>query len=1346
MTLLFLYGERAMIILQKIIRAQKDGGMSQDNALIRQYIWSALLAHSFGNEEIRIVEKDTISARRKDIKRLGHILIYGIIGLSETLAISGMRFNFKEYKDSDYLLEVKDGFPVRILFFKDYSVFEFFPVVDNRTQKVIDVHIGTMKKSKFIKYDDVTIFTRLSLKTGILALGGGRPDISGNKYQKRTKWVTCTNNNDETVRVTAKNGLVRGFSSLESTLEIKMSLVWHRQSQRYTTSFQSLAREEFDSLNEGYEIHGLQLNGDGDAYCGGDSRCIMRCPEAYKYHWIDIFDIRNPTGKEALAAGAYVKNDKEAIDTITLPLIYETLNNVSPESFEKGSFLDVLRIQKSSITRTRFKSFIIAGLKLKGDTLQIGDWFKRYYVDYPYAEVELKVINNQPRFLWFISDKDGKSIKNIKGSQLIIDIEEDLRAQRIVKMVRNEDEQFVMAYEKALNDECLREFLRKTRRVRKKRVRKGGKIFNSVPKFYGYLAKNNGLGILSLPLLGEIDLSCLNDIKNKYNTFDGAVRLSRDLEIAYYLGYVHIRSFTRISTVSISRMLKALGADNVRNILLSWIDAQVLYKFLERIEIAKNINSYQGDDKQIKVYEQAFGRGVSKMHLASIIRAVEKKLVGKLKWTTLNLDYKRIVILREAALRKLEELRNSYNNNEGQVRFYEEVFPGIINEMHLETLYSALPQEIKDALVWRRLKATYKDVKMLMAARVNLEAREVIVKDLIYFMEDIKGFKGFESFIKSLQERGYILSTSRIRAVFLSCIPDDVRDYLRWSYTPGEVSIDKTLGHTDGWNLSQIIISREKEPSEILEEEEMLLRVKEALGQQQYDDFLSLLTKEEKTAEEKVLIKATISKIRDSFKLSNSQDMPAGSPLGEVCAYLFRRYLLRSTMISDSFISDGLSLSSKHNSILWISSIASGVSKRGLNTIIPGWEPKGYKIRLPKSKSLVIMTAFSWMAVFITVPLVAEALPNSWIVMTAKPEFLSSFTVLPNTHSSRRNRILTRGFHFFKEVDLFILHQLVGVSNTGADIGNGNLGKVILAGNLLWFYASGQEVKYLPNHDSVAFYAGFSMADVGAYGDVIKQIFHNKTITIDTAKSQDYLRVVADWVADFNMDNDSMREKSAASPLEGGISEKFILVVENNNKQRRRFKKILKELGCKIVSAHNGEQAWDILKNEWKKISLVITDLDMPRLEGERFIRRVRGHRVRRHPQASRVKIMVISRRDFNEDKFGSEIDHYVLKPKLKPSVLKQIIVERFKLSSSALISSERIFDFTGGQGISYGCCVRTGVKTEEVGGYSNFIEVFNFRVGIIYPAIDKSYKNIFGLKSVVLFSHSTRVFCRGSP
>jgi len=62
------------------------------------------------------------------------------------------------------------------------------------------------------------------------------------------------------------------------------------------------------------------------------------------------------------------------------------------------------------------------------------------------------------------------------------------------------------------------------------------------------------------------------------------------------------------------------------------------------------------------------------------------------------------------------------------------------------------------------------------------------------------------------------------------------------------------------------------------------------------------------------------------------------------------------------------------------------------------------------------------------------------------------------------------------------------------------------------------------------------------------------------------------------------------------------------------------------------------------------------------------------------------------------------------------------------------------------GCCVRTGVKTEEVGGYSNFIEVFNFRVGMIYPAIDKSYKNISGLKSAVLFSHSTRVFCRGPP
>ena len=59
---------------------------------------------------------------------------------------------------------------------------------------------------------------------------------------------------------------------------------------------------------------------------------------------------------------------------------------------------------------------------------------------------------------------------------------------------------------------------------------------------------------------------------------------------------------------------------------------------------------------------------------------------------------------------------------------------------------------------------------------------------------------------------------------------------------------------------------------------------------------------------------------------------------------------------------------------------------------------------------------------------------------------------------------------------------------------------------------------------------------------------------------------------------------------------------------------------------------------------------------------------------------------------------------------------------------------------------MRTGVSTEEKGGWGNFMEVEYFRAGMIYSATDKSYKNIFGLKSAVLFSHSTLIFCRGPP
>ncbi|MDP2939150.1 MAG: hypothetical protein Q8O13_03595, partial [Candidatus Omnitrophota bacterium] len=211
--------------------------------------------------------------------------------------------------------------------------------------------------------------------------------------------------------------------------------------------------------------------------------------------------------------------------------------------------------------------------------------------------------------------------------------------------------------------------------------------------------------------------------------------------------------------------------------------------------------------------------------------------------------------------------------------------------------------------------------------------------------------------------------------------------------------------------------------------------------------------------------------------------------------YFFIRYLLRSTMIRDFSISAGSIFLSSRIRTLWTSFIAWGVSNRGLKMIIPVCEPRGYKVRLPKSKSLVIITAFSFLAISMTVPLVTEILPNSCKVIIENPFSLSNFAVLPNTHSSISNFILA-GLYFLKEMYLFIFNQLIGIGNAGIDIFQGYLGKVIFVDNLFELNASGEQIQYLPHHYTMPFYAGLAMAYIWIYRNTLKQIFHNFTSKI----------------------------------------------------------------------------------------------------------------------------------------------------------------------------------------------------------------------------------------------------------
>lgn len=219
-------GAKGMIALHKMLRPEKDGGIGQDQRKLRKQIWDKILAFSFGGAgNIRVMEKDRLpyNNRIEHVRALGHVVLKGRLGRDGGLEAGRLFTKVEGYGHAEYLLEVNEGIPVRLFILSDHSAFEFFPIVDNKTGKVIDAHRGKVKKEHLAGLGDVTIYTYLSRVGGELLLGG-----------LRAKFV---NHPDKKVKVVIKDGLVHRCTSLESDLDVEFSLIWDKGRGRYVSSF-----------------------------------------------------------------------------------------------------------------------------------------------------------------------------------------------------------------------------------------------------------------------------------------------------------------------------------------------------------------------------------------------------------------------------------------------------------------------------------------------------------------------------------------------------------------------------------------------------------------------------------------------------------------------------------------------------------------------------------------------------------------------------------------------------------------------------------------------------------------------------------------------------------------------------------------------------------------------------------------------------------------------------------------------------------------------------------------------------------------------------------------------------
>ena len=111
--------------------------------------------------------------------------------------------------------------------------------------------------------------------------------------------------------------------------------------------------------------------------------------------------------------------------------------------------------------------------------------------------------------------------------------------------------------------------------------------------------------------------------------------------------------------------------------------------------------------------------------------------------------------------------------------------------------------------------------------------------------------------------------------------------------------------------------------------------------------------------------------------------------------------------------------------------------------------------------------------------------------------------------------------------------------------------------------------------------------------------------------------------------------------------ENNILIVDDEERMRKLIKDFLKAKGYGIFEACDGENALEVYSKNKEKISLILLDVMMPKLDGWSVLRQIRQ-------ENSKVPIIMLTTRGEEQDElFGFElgVDEYISKP-FSPKIL----------------------------------------------------------------------------------------------
>ncbi len=127
-----------------------------------------------------------------------------------------------------------------------------------------------------------------------------------------------------------------------------------------------------------------------------------------------------------------------------------------------------------------------------------------------------------------------------------------------------------------------------------------------------------------------------------------------------------------------------------------------------------------------------------------------------------------------------------------------------------------------------------------------------------------------------------------------------------------------------------------------------------------------------------------------------------------------------------------------------------------------------------------------------------------------------------------------------------------------------------------------------------------------------------------------------------------------ASADDAGTVRKRVLVVDDSLTVRELERKLLSNRGYQVTVAVDGMDGWNAVRTE--QFDLVITDIDMPRMDGIELVTLIR-----QAPHLRNLPVMIVSYKDREEDRqrgLEAGADHYFTKSSFHDETLLQAVVD----------------------------------------------------------------------------------------